>query len=64
MFDILIWACLTLAKVAGLGIILYLFYWRVIDYAHCVWFYGRQGREVCALTPGHMPMFGNLFQVI
>ena len=42
----------------------YLFYWRVIDYIHAVWFYGRQGRDVAALTPGHLPFIGNLINII
>ena len=51
-------------KIVGCLLFSYLFYWRVIDYAHCVWFYGRQGRNVTALTPGHLPLIGNLFNVI
>ena len=51
-------------KIAGLALFTYVFYWRVIDYAHCVWFYGRQGRNVCVLTPGHWPLLGNVIQVI
>ena len=61
----IIWTCLVITlKVLGITLCSYLFYWRVIDYAYSVWFYGRQGKDVVVCTPGHMPFFGNLFQII
>ena len=50
-------------KLLGIVAFCYIFYHRVIDYAHSVWFYGRQGSEATALSPGHLPLFGNLLQV-
>ena len=56
-------ALLPSLKVLGILLFLYIFYWRVIDYAHAVWFYGRQGKDVARLCPGHLPFIGNLIQV-
>ena len=64
MFEIILAAFFGALKVAGMVTFAYLFYWRVIDYAHCVWFYSKQGRDACILTPGHMPMLGNIIQVV
>ena len=61
----LIWAyTIIVLKVFGLATFCYLFYWKVIDYAHSVWFYSRQGKDVCALVPGHLPLIGNAIQVL
>lgn len=60
MFDLVYLSGIALLKLAGMTLMAYLFYWRVIDYAHCVWFYGRQGQNVCELCPGHMPLLGNI----
>ena len=64
MIDIIVTGGIALFKTCGLLLLAYIFYWRVIDYAHCVWFYGRQGKEICALTPGHLPVLGNIVQCV
>ncbi len=60
MLDI-VWAgVIVTLKVIGILVFGWFFYWRVIDYAHAVSFYGRQGKDVCALVPGHLPFIGNV----
>ncbi len=62
----LVWSMALLPSLKLIGIVLavYIFYWRVFDYAHAVWFYKRQGQDVCRLSPGHMPVIGNLIGAI
>ena len=40
-FDLLWTSSLIFLKVVGLLIFSYVFYWKVIDYAHGMWFYTR-----------------------
>ena len=63
MIDV-VWIGLTLLKAFLALLAGYLVYWRVIDYACLVRFYGKQGRDVCILAPWHMPMFGSIFNVV
>ena len=37
----------------------YIFYWRVWDYTKAYRFYKAQGEDVCKITWGYMPIFGN-----
>ena len=61
---IVLWSALILClKALGLAFLSYLFYWRVIDYAHSVWFYGNQDKETVVIMPGHLPLLGNLVQI-
>ena len=41
MLDVLFSGVVMLLKALGVLLLAYMFYWRVIDYAHCVYFYGR-----------------------
>ena len=64
MFD-LIWI-LTVAslKILGAVVAAYLFYYRVWDYTMAWWFYRKQGKDVCEIAWGYMPLLGNTLMII
>ena len=64
MLDILLSLTLALIKAVALAAFLYIFYWKVIDYAHAVYFYKSQGDNVCKLGWLHLPLIGNAFLII
>ena len=57
----LVWATV---KLCGYTLLAYLVYYKVIDYAHCVWFYGRQGKDIVLLIPGHLPFIGHAIPIL
>ena len=60
-----LWFIITYTiQITGLWFGLYIFYYRVVDYLHAVWFYSRQGKDVAIITPRFMPIFGNLFNIL
>ena len=64
MLDVVLSILVGSVKVIFTALFVYVVYWRVIDYYHSVWFYSRQGTDVVTFTKGHMPVIGNLIQVL
>lgn len=58
----IVWAfTVGTAKVFGLVLAAYIFYWRVWDYFCGLHFYKSQGPQVCAIGHWHMPVIGNAY---
>lgn len=64
MLDVLLVCTLSTLKVFGVLLAAYVFYWRVYDYILGWRFYSRQGQDVALITPGFLPLLGNLVQVV
>ena len=64
MLGILFACTLAMLKVLGVLLAAYVFYWRVFDYILGWRFYSRQGKDVVRITPGFLPLLGNLIQVV
>ena len=64
MIDVLLSLTLALFKALALAAASYLFYWKVFDYTHAVYFYRKQGDNVCKLGWFHLPLVGNVFLIL
>ena len=63
MLEIISTVFVTLAKVIGIYLCLYILYWRVWVYTKAERFYRAQGKEVCQVQDYYLPVLGNSIMI-